>query len=387
VTAIDEIQRITYVGAGTMGCVNSLVAAVSGYDVVLYDLNDETLASVADRQRGFADHMVAIGYCDAETAAAALASVRTTNDPEIAAAGGDLVSESVVEKVDIKRGVHAQFDRLCARSTILTTNTSSMLVSEIDVAIGPQRQFAALHSHLGSPLWDIVGGSRTTPETIDVLRRFVLSLGGVPLVLRREHRGYLVNGLIGALTRSALHLHVGDDATPDAVDRAWMVHRSAPIGPFGLLDLFGLDVVADNMSNSIGSGDVTSQRREALAMLNRMIADGHLGLKTGRGFYEYPDPAFQATNFLDDPVGTDGLHRLLVGAVIHRAVLLDADGVADPADIDLAWKAATGLDRGPFELLSDLGGAAFAALADDLLDAGLITPAESARANLADGPT
>jgi enoyl-CoA hydratase/3-hydroxyacyl-CoA dehydrogenase len=387
VTAIDEIQRITYVGAGTMGSVNSLVAAVSGYEVVLYDLDPAMLASVAERQRGFADHMVTIGYCDAETAAAALARVRTTNDPEIAAAGVDLVSESVVEKVDIKREVHAQFDRLCAASTILTTNTSSMLVSEIDVAIGPRRQFAALHSHLGSPLWDIVGGPSTTPDTIDVLRRFVLSLGGVPLVLRREHRGYLVNGLIGALTRSALHLYVGDDAMPEAIDRAWMLHSSAPIGAFGLLDLFGLDVVADNMSNSIKSGDVTSHRREALSVLNRMIADGQLGMKCGRGFYEYPNPAFQAPGFLDDPAGTDGLHRLLAGAVIHRAVLLAADGVADPSDIDLAWKAAMGLDRGPFELLSDLDAGAFATIANDLLDAGLITPAESARAHIADTPT
>lgn len=186
---IAEIGTVCYIGAGTMGCVNSLVAAVSGYDVVLYDLDENTLSMVADRQQGFAEHMVAIGYCDADAVPEALARVRTTSDPADAAAGADLVSESVVEQVDIKRDAHALFDRLCAPSTILTTNTSSLLVSEIEGAVERGGRFAALHSHLGSPLYDIVGGPRTTPETIEVLRRFVLSLGGVPLVLRREHRG------------------------------------------------------------------------------------------------------------------------------------------------------------------------------------------------------
>jgi enoyl-CoA hydratase/3-hydroxyacyl-CoA dehydrogenase len=377
---VAEIDTICYIGAGTMGCVNSLVAAVSGYNVVLYDLSEETLAMVAERQQGFADHMVAIGYCTAEAVPAALARVRTTSDPADAAAGADLVSESVVEQVGVKRDAHALFDRLCGPSTILTTNTSSLLVSEIEGAVERGGRFAALHSHLGSPLYDIVGGPRTTPETIDVLRRFVVSLGGVPLVLRREYRGYIVNGLIGALTRTALQLLARGDATVAVVDRAWMLHRSAPIGPFGLLDLFGLDVVADNMGNATDSADQAARRSRVLPLLTDMVDAGNLGMKTGSGFYDYPDTAYGRPDFLDDSSGTEAIHRLLVGAVIHRAVLIAADGVAEPDDIDRAWQAAMGLDSGPFDVVRELGPDEFRQMSRELVASDLIAETDAERA-------
>ena len=377
---IAEIDTVCYIGAGTMGCVNSLVAAVSGYNVVLYDIDEDTLSMVAERQQGFAEHMVAIGYCTAEAVPDALARVRTTSDAADAAAGADLVSESVVERVDVKRDVHALFDRLCGPSTILTTNTSSMLVSEIEGAVERGGQFAALHSHLGSPLYDIVGGPRTTPETVDVLRRFVESLGGVPLVLRREYRGYVVNGLIGALTRTALQLLARGDATVPLVDRAWMLHRSAPIGPFGLLDLFGLDVVADNMRNATDSADQADRRSKVLPVLTDMVDAGNLGMKTGSGFYQYPDTAYHRPDFLDDRTGTEAIHRLLVGAVIHRAVLIAADGVADPDDIDRAWQAAMGLDSGPFDVVRELGSDEFREVSRELVASDLIAASEAERA-------
>jgi enoyl-CoA hydratase/3-hydroxyacyl-CoA dehydrogenase len=377
---IEEISTICYVGAGTMGCVNALVAAVSGYDVVLYDIEEATLASVETRQRGFADHMVAIGYCTAEEAAAALALVRTTSDAAEAAAGADLVSESVAENVEIKRRVHAHFDRLCGPSTILTTNTSNLLVSDIDVAVERGERFAALHSHLGSPLWDIVPGPRTAPDVLGVLERFVLSLGGEPLVLRREYRGYVVNGLIGALTRSALSMLIRGDASASTIDRSWMLHQSAPIGPFGLLDLFGIDIVADNMSNNTSPSDDSSARSTMLALLNAKVDAGTLGMKSGSGFYEYPDPAYGRADFCRDEVGTEPIHRVLLGAVLHRAAHIAADEVADPSDIDRAWKSAMGLAAGPFESVRLLGARGLADASLELIAMGLVTPAEADRA-------
>ena len=378
---IPEISTVCYVGAGTMGCVNALVAAVSGYDVVLYDVDSSSLEQVAERQRGFAEHMVAIGYCDADDVPAALARVRTTFDAADAARDADLVSESVVERIDVKRDVHAQFDQLCPPATILTTNTSSMLVSELEGAVGRRDRFAALHSHLGSPLYDIVSGTETSPETVDVLRRYVVSLGGVPLVLHREYRGYVVNGLIGGLILTALQLLVRGVATVESVDRAWMSHQSAPIGPFGLLDLFGLDVVADNLRNATDTADRQSRRAEVLLLIDEMIAAGRIGMKTGNGFYDYPDPAFQQLGFLDDRQAasddTSEVHRRLATAVIHRAALLAADDVADADDIDNAWIAAMGLAAGPFALLDQFDPDDFAAALSEQATADLISTGDA----------
>ena len=214
-----------------------------------------------------------------------------------------------------------------------------------------------------------------------MLRRYVVSLGGVPLVLHREYRGYVVNGLIGGLILTALQLLVRGVATVESVDRAWMSHQSAPIGPFGLLDLFGLDVVADNLRNATDTADRQSRRAEVLLLIDEMIAAGRIGMKTGNGFYDYPDPAFQQLGFLDDRQAasddTSEVHRRLATAVIHRAALLAADDVADADDIDNAWIAAMGLAAGPFALLDQFDPDDFAAALSEQATADLISTGDA----------
>ena len=351
---IDEITTVCYVGAGTMGSVNALVAAIAGYDAVLYDLDPAALEQVPIRQREFADFMVATGFCTEQQVTEAFERIRTTTDPTDAAAQADLLSESVIESLDVKRSVHAQFDELCAPHTILTTNTSALLVSDIEDAVQRGDRFAALHSHLGSLLVDIVGGPRTTPDTVDVLRRYVRSLGAIPLVMKRESPGYIVNALLGPLMMSAAHLVVLDAADVHTVDSSWMVHRGAPMGPFALLDMFGLDMVLHNWQNP--SADDTpfrvARRAQTVPLLERVVGDGNFGMKTGKGFYDYPDPAYQSPDFTGyaDPT----VHDHLLTAVVLRATLLAADDIAEPIDIDRAWMAATSLPIGPFGIIDEV---------------------------------
>jgi 3-hydroxybutyryl-CoA dehydrogenase len=321
--------------------------------------------------------MIATGFCDDESLTAAFGRIRTTTDPTEAARGADLVSESVIERLDVKRAVHARFDELCPPHTILTTNTSSLVVSEIEDAVERGGRFAALHSHLGSPLYDIVGGPRTTPETIDVLGRYVLSLGGVPLVLTKENPGYIVNALLGPLLATAAQLVVSGRFDVETVDRAWMAHRDAPIGPFGLIDLFGLDLVLHSWENqSADDAPFRIERRErAMALLRPLVEQGHHGMKTGRGFYEYPEPAYQRAGFLDDP--DPDAYAPLVAAITLRAVLLADDGVAEPHVVDLAWTVATSQGIGPFGLIDEMGPERFEMLRRGQLAAGLIAEEEA----------
>ena len=264
---IEEIRKVCYVGAGTMGCANSLVAAVSGYDVVLYDLSSESLGQVSEKQHEMGAFLVGAGYCSAEELEAGAARISCVEDLQEAVAGADLVSESVIENLGVKRAVHEELDRLCPAKTILTTNTSGLLVSDIEDVVERGDRFAALHSHYGSPLIDIVRGPRTSDAIIDILERYVTSLNCVPLVLHKENRGYVLNAMLGPVLTIALLLVVEGIASKEQVDAAWMKHRRAPMGPFGMMDLFGLNVVYDGWQHRESDPRVDGLKPRVTALL------------------------------------------------------------------------------------------------------------------------
>jgi 3-hydroxyacyl-CoA dehydrogenase len=295
---IDEIKKVCVLGAGTMGSRISLECAVRGYETTVYDVSGEALQRVTDRQKMMAQLIVASGVVSQSEVDAGLTRITLIQDPEEAADKADLISESVPEILDVKRKVHEQFDKLCPPQTIMTTNSSSLLVSEIEDAVQRGDRFAAMHFHgFGSSVVDIMRGPRTSEETVDVLRRFVLSLKEIPIILKKEKDGYVHNTMYIALLHSAASLVVGGYADIEDVDRSWMaVHRSMA-GPFGMMDGVGLDVVMNVAEAQANMGKGESWR-EMADFIRPYIERGELGVKTGKGFYTYPSPAFQQPDFL-----------------------------------------------------------------------------------------
>ncbi len=295
---IDEVKKVCVVGAGTMGCRISLMCAVRGYETTVYDVSEEAVQRAPARQKEMAERMVTLGGIKQDEVDSGLTRITFTTDPEKAAANTDLLSESVFEVTELKREVHAQFDKLCPPHTILTTNTSSLLVSDIEDVVSRGDKFAAMHFHggLGS-LVDIMRGPRTSDETVDILKRFTRSLGEVPMVMKKEKGGYLYNTLLGGLLRAAWELVVGGYAEPQDVDRAYMLVTRNPVGPFGIMDAIGLNVIAD-------AGSATRSQAEEFfpeqhgEFIRPYIERGELGIKTGKGFYTYPNPAYQQPEFL-----------------------------------------------------------------------------------------
>jgi len=367
---IEEIQTVCYVGAGTMGCYNSIAAAISGYDVVLCDVDEATLQQVPARHAEMAEFLVGGGYCTRDAVPGALQRVSLVPDLHQATANADLVSESVFERLDIKRETHRLLDEICPTRTILTTNSSALLVSEIETAVQRGDRFAALHSHLGAPLVDIVGGRRTSAATIETLQRYVLSTGGVPLVLKKEYPGYVLNAMLGPLLTSAMLLVAEGVASVEDVDRAWMAARGATMGPFGMIDLFGVNVIHDSWQYRKEDAFTARQRPKILALLQPMIDAGELGMKSGRGFYNYPGPSYQQPDFLAAGSGPELVYNALQAALIGNAALIAAADVAAPADIDRAWKTGTFLDTGPFAMLAQLGVAEFVQILEGEVRAG-----------------
>lgn len=359
---IPEIRRVCYVGAGTMGCYNSIAAALKGYDVVLFDIHETALQEVPHRHLELAQMLIGGGHATADDLGPALKRVTLSTNLEEALAAADLISESVAERLHIKRELHAQIDQLCNPQALLTTNTSALPVSQIEDVVCHGERFAALHSHLGSPLVDIVRGPRTSDATVDILERYVSSVNGVPLILRREYPGYALNAMLGPVLRTALQLLADGCASIEQIDAQWMRSQGAPIGPFGLMDLFGINIIEDSWSEARSDAFSEALRPRILEVLRSKTSSGELGVKSGCGFYNYPDPAYQQASFQQSQAVLPDIENAFTATLIGHGILIAAADVLDPVDIDRAWTVGMYMPQGPFAALSHLGVPAFTEL-------------------------
>jgi 3-hydroxybutyryl-CoA dehydrogenase len=295
------IKHVLVVGAGTMGQQIGLQCAMHGFDVTLYDVDPDALQTALLAVDAYAAGLREAGQLSAEQAEAALARITAATDPAQASAGADLVSESVPEDPQLKGKVFAQFNALCPPHTIFTTNTSSLVPSMIAEATGRPGQFAALHFH--QPVWtanlvDVMPHPGTSAETLAQVEAFARQIGQIPIVLNKENYGYVFNAMYNALNREAITLAANGVASVEDIDRAWMVVMKAPAGPMGMLDIVGLETawhITDYWANLLDD----PQLKKNAAFLKEYVDQGWLGVKTGRGFYSYPDPDFAQPGFLE----------------------------------------------------------------------------------------
>lgn len=379
---LHKIEKVCFIGAGTMGCYNALVASLAGISTVIYDVKSETLQHVQTKQAEYGAILIASGYVSQAQVDAAIASVICTDNLQQAISNADLISESIFEQLDIKREIHQLLDQQCEENTILTTNTSSLMVSDIESVIKNKHRFAALHTHLLSPLVDIVRGSQTSECTIEALTNYVERIGGVALILQKENPGYVLNAMIGALFSNAILLVVDStsefkDADFKAIDSAWMKAHKAQMGPFGMMDLFGIDVVNYGLQRDDNDTD-RSYKDQVRSYIGAFVNQGLLGVKTGVGFYQYPNPIFNNESFLAPNELDDKIIHRLNSAVINAGLLLAAKEVVPAVGVDKAWMVGMLLPTGPFALLKEMGIDLFKNEPDNFVQLGTISANEAA---------
>jgi len=295
---IEEIKKVCFIGSGTMGCFNSLITSIFGYECVIYDRSEEALEKAPSTQREMGEmSMKDNEMLTLELLNESLTRIKYTSKLEDAVKDADLLSESVPERLALKRKVHKELDDISPSRTILTTNTSSLLVSEIEDVVKRGDKFAALHFHLGGSLLDIVGGPRTSPETIDTLKRFSRSIMQTPMVLKKEKDGYIYNSMLIALVKTAILLVIDGYADFQDVDRSYMAAIGQKIGPFGSMDGIGINVVFDVVKEQLNRSNDEDFNR-ILNFLRPYVERDDLGWKTGKGFYTYPDPSYERLEFL-----------------------------------------------------------------------------------------
>jgi 3-hydroxybutyryl-CoA dehydrogenase len=286
---IEDVRRVLIVGAGTMGRQISLQCATHGYDVTLYDVSSDALDAAKVQIRAFADLLVTWERLTPKEADAALARITTTNRASEAAAQADLLSESVPEDPKLKCRVFAKFNKLCPSHTIFTTNSSELIPSLMAGKTGRPDKFAALHFH--QHVWeanvtDIMPHPGTSKETVKLLRAFAERIGQIPIMLHKENPGYVFNTMLNAFLGSAVTLAMNDIASVEEIDRAWTGVTKMIVGPFGILDTIGLDLawqITDAAAKFTGDKQLQAQAD----FYKKYIDKGWLGIKAGRGFYNY----------------------------------------------------------------------------------------------------
>jgi 3-hydroxybutyryl-CoA dehydrogenase len=305
----DDIQRVLILGAGIMGRQIGLQCARFGYEVRIYDIVPEALQSAEKQIETFAQEFVSEGMLSESEAAATLARITFTGDQALAAEEADLLSESLPEQPKLKGQVLGQFNALCPERTLFTTNSSSLVPSQFAAATGRPDRFCALHFH--QPVWyanvvDIMPHPGTAAETVNLLYDFARRIDQIPIFVKREHPAYVFNAMLDAVLSSAMELAAEDVASVEEIDRAWMGITKMPIGPFGILDLVGIDLAYEITTQKTKWVSFFPKAKRVVNLLKVKVDQGHLGQKSGSGFYHYPHPVFEQPDFLTGPAPAAG---------------------------------------------------------------------------------
>jgi len=292
-----EIKNITIIGTGNLGTRIGLQAAISGYQVIFYDISDvaiEKAKSVIDK---IIVQLIKAGTFTADKKQATLSRINYSTNLESALADCDFISENVTEELSIKEKVWKRIGEVAPAKTIFTTNTSYLLPSQLANISGRPEKFCAFHFHdvFYARVVDIMPHPTTDSTLILLLQELGKSLNQVPVIVKKESPGYIFNFMLMAVLGAAGKLKTKDIASMEDIDRSWMVNFHMPTGPFGILDNIGLDTAWHVVKER---EDTASQAFAKL--LKEYIDQGKLGEKTGEGFYKYPKPAYREAGFINE---------------------------------------------------------------------------------------
>jgi 3-hydroxybutyryl-CoA dehydrogenase len=281
------IEKITVIGAGTMGHGIAQVAAQAGFQVVLEDVSDDLTARALRRIEENLRKGVERGKVTQDEMRAALSRVTASSDLKSAVAGADLIIEAIVEKLDVKRELFSELDRASKSSAILATNTSSLSIKDIASSTG--RPDRVIGTHFFNPvhimkLLEVVVTPDTSQATLDSVLEVAARMGKEPITVK-DYPGFATSRLGVALGLEAMRMLEQGVASAEDIDKAMVLGYNHPMGPLRLTDLVGLDIrlsIAEYLYEKMGS-----EIFRPPDILRRKVSEGKLGKKTGEGFYQW----------------------------------------------------------------------------------------------------
>jgi len=283
---MSDIKRVGIIGAGTMGNGIAQVFAVSGYEVRLVD----AVPAALDRARGTIEKslwkFVEKGKLNAEERDRAVGRLSTGTELE-ALADVDYVVEAIAEDATVKRDLFARLDALTRPEVILTSNTSSISITVLGAATKRPGKVLGMHFMNPVPLMslvELIRGQATTPESMAIASDLCGKLGKTALEAA-DYPGFIANRILMPMINEAIFALMEGVGTPEAIDGVMKLGMNHPMGPLTLADFIGLDVclaILNVLHDGLGD-----PKYRPCPLLKRMVAAGHLGRKSGRGFYQY----------------------------------------------------------------------------------------------------
>ena len=285
---IDDVKNVCVVGAGNMGHQIALQCALHGFKTVSTDVVPAVLEKAEKFVDGYLPGRVQKGKMTEDEAKATRSRISFTGDLKEAAKDADVVIEAVLERIDLKRKIFADLDKIAPAGAILATNSSFIVSSRI--ADATQRPDRVCNLHFFNPalvmkLVEVVQGPHVSDETAKCMMDFCLKIDKIPVHVKKEVDGFILNRIFSAIHKEAFWMLEMGVASYEDIDKACVYGAGHPMGPFRLLDLTGIDLAYDiGMSHFYESGDPADL---PVPTIVKKYTEGKFGQKTGEGFYSY----------------------------------------------------------------------------------------------------
>jgi enoyl-CoA hydratase/3-hydroxyacyl-CoA dehydrogenase len=342
---VSDIERVTVLGAGSMGHGITEAVALAGYHVTMRDIEQDLVEEGYGNIEWSVEKLAEKGFVDQDPAEV-MGRIDTEVDLETAVQDADLVIEAAPERMSLKRDIFSDLDEFAPEESILASNTSSLSITEIASATNRPEQVIGMHFFnppVKMDLVEVIYGEETSDETAQAAYTFAETIEKTPIYVRKDINGFVVNSVLGPFVNEAGWMVSEGVATVEEIDAA-MVHRQGyPMGPFELSDLTGIDT-GYHMRKEAG--------KEVPPVVEEKVEAEDFGKKTGKGYYDYEDS--EGTTY-EAGQGEDVDTLRIEARIVNEAAKLIGNDVATPVAIDKGMRLGTGFPKGPCRRADEMG--------------------------------
>jgi enoyl-CoA hydratase / 3-hydroxyacyl-CoA dehydrogenase len=351
---LPKINNIAVLGSGIMGHGIAQISATNGYKVILRDIEERFLDNAMNKIRWSLDKLVEKNKINKQESDKIYGRIKPIVDLKDALVDVDLLIEAVPEDLNLKKKVYSEVDQFAQESTIYSSNTSTLPISEISQLTSRPDRFIGLHFFNPPQLMklvEVIPGARTDKSIVDLGTNFVKSLGKDPILCNKDVPGFIVNRIFIPLVHEAAYCLETDSKSMTQIDSSVKFKMFLPMGIFELADYTGLDVIHK------ATVEMYSRDKKVVnphPKIEQLFSLGKYGKKSGEGFYSYGDKNYERIPLSEEEAKQyDPIRILSVG--INNASWLISNNVCTKEDVELALKLGMGLRKDLFEIGKEYG--------------------------------